>query len=105
VTLANVHLTFVSGWNTRQLRRRLGVLRTATCPSVLMGDLNVDVRRATRVSGLQPLALAPTMPVNEPVTQLDHIPTDDVAGLAGSGGVGAAHRLLLSDHRALSVDF
>ena len=104
VTVANVHLTFVPGWNAHQLRRLLGVLRTATCPVVLMGDLNMDVRRATRVSGLQPLALAPTFPVDDPVTQLDHILTDDVAGLAASGGVGAAHRLPLSDHRALSVD-
>ena len=69
-----------------------------------MGDLNMDVRRAMRASGLQPLALAPTFPVDEPVTQLDHILTDDVAGLAASAGVGTAHRLPLSDHRALSVD-
>jgi endonuclease/exonuclease/phosphatase family metal-dependent hydrolase len=104
VTVANVHLTFVAGWNARQLRRLMGALRTSTCPVVLMGDLNMDVRQATRVSGLQPLALAPTFPMDEPTRQLDHILTDDVAGLGANGGVGTAHRLPLSDHRALSVD-
>lgn len=104
LVVANVHLSFIPGWNARQLRRLMSALRTSTCPVVLMGDLNMDVRRATRVSGLQPLALAPTFPVDEPVQQLDHILTDDVTGLAASGDVGTAHRLPLSDHRALSVD-
>ena len=65
----------VPGWNRRQLRRLMGALRTATCPIVLMGDLTWTPADADAGQRLQPLALAPTFPVDEPVTQLDHILT------------------------------
>ena len=69
-----------------------------------MGDLNMGVRPATRLSRMQPLALAPTFPVDQPQRQIDHILTDDLTGLGAAAGVGRSHRLALSDHRALSVD-
>ena len=54
---------------------------------------------------MQPLALAPTFPVDRPQRQIDHILTDDLTGLAAAPGFGRSHRLTsLSDHRALSVD-
>ncbi len=104
LTVAGVHLTFVPGWNARQLRRLTRALRTSTAPVVLMGDLNMGVRRATRLSRMQPLALAPTFPVDQPRQQIDHILTDDRTALAATPTVGRSHRLPLSDHRALSVD-
>ena len=104
VTVAAVHLTFIPGWNAHQLRRLTSALRTRPGPVVLMGDLNMGVGQATRLSRMQPLALAPTFPVARPQRQIDHILTDDLTGLAAAPGVGRSHRLALSDHRALSVD-
>jgi endonuclease/exonuclease/phosphatase family metal-dependent hydrolase len=100
VTVADVHLTFVEWWNGRQLARVRDSLVTADRPLVLMGDLNMAPARAMRITGMRPLATAPTFPARAPRTQLDHVLLD--GDLPPS--TGRAVELPLSDHRALVVD-
>lgn len=100
-TVVGTHLTFIPGWNARQLRHVVRATRTLPGPRVVMGDLNMSGDRPARVSGLRPLARASTYPLTAPQRQLDHV--------LGSGRVAArsAARSLdlgLSDHRALAVD-
>ncbi|MCC2335467.1 endonuclease/exonuclease/phosphatase family protein [Cellulomonas wangsupingiae] len=101
LTVVGTHLTFIPGWNVRQLRHLVRVTRTMPGPKVVMGDLNLAGEQPSRLSGLRSLVQAPTFPVAEPVRQLDHV-------LAGPGlhatGAGESLDLGLSDHRALVVD-
>jgi endonuclease/exonuclease/phosphatase family metal-dependent hydrolase len=98
VTMCTTHLSYVPGWNGRQLRRVAGAL---TGPVALLGDLNMDRRPAARASGLSPVDAGPTYPAPRPRRRLDHV-------LLGGGPVPAGPaetpRLPLSDHRALVVD-
>jgi len=100
VTVACTHLTFVPWWNGRQLRALTGALEATTGPLALVGDLNMGLERAVRITRLTPAARALTFPVDEPREQIDHILTspDLVATSA------RAVRLPLSDHRALVAD-
>ncbi len=100
VTVANTHLSFVPGWNVLQLRSLVRSLAGTREPLVLVGDLNMEQRRAASVSGLRPLATAATFPVDQPRQQLDHVLVR--GGLAASSPA-VAHRTALSDHRALTV--
>ncbi|WP_136519045.1 MULTISPECIES: endonuclease/exonuclease/phosphatase family protein [Cellulomonas] len=100
-TVVGTHLTFIPGWNARQLRHAVRATRTLPGPRVLMGDLNMTGDRPARVSGMRSLARASTYPLGTPQRQLDHV--------LGSGRVRAASGaraldLGLSDHRALVVD-
>lgn len=99
LTVAATHLTFVPGWNRRQLRMLARSLPT-TSSAVIAGDLNMDVPTATAVTGLRPLATGDTFPVDAPTEQLDH--------LLGTRDLRAEHAevvtLPLSDHRALVAD-
>jgi endonuclease/exonuclease/phosphatase family metal-dependent hydrolase len=99
-TVANTHLSFLPGWNVLQLRRLLRSLTGTREPLALIGDLNMEPRRAARVSGLRALASAPTFPVEAPTQQLDHVL---VRGDLRATGPAEARRLPLSDHRALVV--
>ena len=101
LTVANTHLSFVPGWNRRQLRLLVRDMRGFPGPHVLMGDLNMSPVKVVRWSGLRPLGAAPTFPAHEPEAQLDHILTDD-DGLRVERC--CAPRLPISDHRALVVD-
>jgi endonuclease/exonuclease/phosphatase (EEP) superfamily protein YafD len=94
-------LSFVPGWNRRQLRRLIHDLRGFPGPRLLTGDLNLTPAAVGRWSGMRPLAVAKTFPASDPNRQLDHILTDD-AGLRG----GAVHAELMpiSDHRPLVVE-
>ncbi|WP_324275937.1 endonuclease/exonuclease/phosphatase family protein [Blastococcus brunescens] len=98
-TVCTTHLSFVPGWNRRQLRQVMATLSGRPGPLVLLGDLNMTPRPAARVSGLLPLAAAPTFPVHRPTRQLDHVL---VRGLRATGPTEAV-QLPLSDHRALVV--
>lgn len=99
-TVVGTHLTFIPGWNVRQLRHLVRVTRAMPGARVVMGDLNLAGDRPARVTGLHPLARAATFPVAAPDRQLDH-----VLGTAGVRATGAqALDLGLSDHRALVVD-
>lgn len=99
-TVCTTHLSFVPGWNRRQLRQVMASLAGCPEPLVLLGDLNMTSRPAARVSALLPLAAAPTFPVHRPTRQLDHVLAS--GGLRVTGPVEWP-RLPLSDHRALVV--
>jgi endonuclease/exonuclease/phosphatase family metal-dependent hydrolase len=101
MSVANTHLSFVPGWNRRQLRRLVKDLRGLPGPHLLAGDLNLTPEAASRCSGLRALASAPTFPADVPTKQLDHILTDDPALCARNSSAPVA---ALSDHRPLAVD-
>ena len=100
-TVANTHLSFMPGWNALQLRRLARSLEGTREPLVVVGDLNMEVRQATAVSGLRSIAAADTFPADGPRRQLDHVL---VRGPLRAAGPATALRLPLSDHRALLVD-
>jgi endonuclease/exonuclease/phosphatase family metal-dependent hydrolase len=100
LNVMTTHLSFLPVWNVLQLRRVLRPLQVTPVPAVLMGDLNMDLRQAVRVTGMQPLVEQSSYPADRPNEQIDHILG---RGLADNGA-GVAHELPLSDHLALSVD-
>jgi endonuclease/exonuclease/phosphatase family metal-dependent hydrolase len=100
VTVTNTHLSFMPGWNALQLRRLVRSLEGTREPLVVIGDLNMEVRQAARVSGLRSIAAADTFPADSPRRQLDHVL---VRGPLRATGPATAPRLPLSDHRALVV--
>ncbi|MEV7397154.1 endonuclease/exonuclease/phosphatase family protein [Aeromicrobium sp. NPDC092404] len=100
LTAASTHLSFVPWWGSRQLRSLTTSLGGLARPLVLMGDLNMSPGRAAGITGMRSLVSAPTFPVDKPLEQLDHVLGDgDWQSITG-----AAHRLPISDHRALVVD-
>ncbi len=99
--VATTHLSFIRWWNLRQMRLLMRSLRDGSAPLVLTGDLNMDARRASDLTGLRPLATGLTFPTEDPTEQLDHILTDDPGLVAHHDEVV---RLPLSDHRALVAD-
>jgi endonuclease/exonuclease/phosphatase family metal-dependent hydrolase len=101
LTVAGTHLTYLSGWNSVQLRLLTRTLRRCCDPVVLLGDLNMHAAAAQRAtSGMARLATGLTFPADRPRKQIDHVLG---RGVATAGG-GRTHALPLSDHRALSVD-
>jgi len=101
LTVANTHLSFVPGWNRRQLRRLVHDLRGFPGPRLLIGDLNMTPPTVRRWSGMRALAVAATFPAEAPNRQLDHILTDDDSL---RGGATEAELMPISDHRPLVVD-
>jgi endonuclease/exonuclease/phosphatase family metal-dependent hydrolase len=101
ISVVNTHLSFISGWNRRQLRMLGRALGRRARPMILLGDLNMGPTPAQTITGMSPLASGLTFPAHAPTEQIDH--------LLGAGdlpaGRAAVHRLDLSDHCALSVDF
>ncbi|MFC6021188.1 endonuclease/exonuclease/phosphatase family protein [Plantactinospora solaniradicis] len=105
ITAAATHLSFVPGWNIRQLRQVIRALRTLPAPRILLGDLNLPAGLATIVSGWRSLARRPTYPAKQPRVQLDHILADPRGGhpLPAVTAVRTP-AATISDHRPLVVD-
>ncbi|MEV1110725.1 endonuclease/exonuclease/phosphatase family protein [Micromonospora sp. NPDC049751] len=105
LTVAATHLSFVPGWNARQLRQTVRALRALPGPRVLLGDLNLPAGPARLVSRWQPLGRRPTYPSGQPRVQLDHILADRHA-LDALPPVRAVTTptSTISDHRPLLVD-
>ncbi len=101
LTVANTHLSFVPGWNRRQLRRLVHDLGGFPGPRLLAGDLNLTPSAVHRWSGMRALAVATTFPAPAPDRQLDHILTDD---RRLRGGATEAELMPISDHRPLVID-
>lgn len=101
LTVANTHLSVIPRWNLLQLRRVVSALKACGEPSLLMGDLNLEPKRAAAATRMRPLATGLTFPAHAPVRQLDHILG---AGALREASPAAAPELPLSDHRPLSVD-
>jgi endonuclease/exonuclease/phosphatase family metal-dependent hydrolase len=101
LTVANTHLSFVPGWNRRQLRGLARDLRGLPGPHVLTGDLNLGLAAVARVSGMRSLAAAATFPASAPEQQLDHLLTDDADLVATEV---RTPEMSISDHRPLIVE-
>jgi endonuclease/exonuclease/phosphatase family metal-dependent hydrolase len=99
-TVANTHLSFVPGWNARQLRHLLRSLTGTYEPLVLIGDLNMAPRQVGRLTRMRSIASAPTFPSHGPAEQLDHVL---VRGDLRASGPAETPQLPVSDHRALVV--
>ncbi len=100
MTVATTHLSFVPGWNVRQLRRVRRWLTSLPGPHVLLGDLNLPAAVVRPATGWTPLVSASTYPAAAPRVQLDHVLASRPLSVTGS----RQHLLAVSDHRALTVD-
>ncbi|WP_029111892.1 endonuclease/exonuclease/phosphatase family protein [Mycobacterium sp. URHB0044] len=101
LTVANTHLSFVPGWNRRQLLRLVRDLRGLPGPRVLTGDLNMNPASVRRWSRLRSLVSAPTFPADSPERQLDYVLTDDPGLVAVRSSTPT---MPISDHRPLVVE-
>ena len=106
LTVAATHLSFVPGWNVRQLRHIVRALRALPAPRILLGDLNLPAGPARRSSPAgDPSAAAPPTPPRNPAsnsttssptgTALDRLPPVTAVTTPPS---------TISDHRPLLVD-
>jgi endonuclease/exonuclease/phosphatase family metal-dependent hydrolase len=100
LTVVNTHLSFVGWWGRRQLRRVMRAVEGVE-PLVLVGDLNMGLDRAERVTGLRTLLDAATFPAHQPTEQLDHVL---VRGDVGRPETVCVRSMPLSDHCAVTVD-
>jgi endonuclease/exonuclease/phosphatase family metal-dependent hydrolase len=104
LTVATTHLSFVPGWNLRQLRHAVRALRGLPAPRILLGDLNMPAAAVRAFTRWRPLGRVATYPSPVPRAQLDHV-------LADSRGIGSLGRVVqvstpkvdVSDHRPLVV--
>ncbi|GAA4244229.1 endonuclease/exonuclease/phosphatase family protein [Dactylosporangium darangshiense] len=104
VTIATTHLSFVPGWNVRQLRLVRRALRGLPAPRVLLADLNLPGGLPRLVSGWRRLAGIPTYPSHAPRVQFDHVLADRHGFERLPRVVGVeSPRLPFSDHRPLVV--
>ena len=105
LTVAATHLSFVPGWNVRQLRQVVRALRLLPAPRILLGDLNLPAWATRAISGWRLLGRRPTYPAGQPRVQLDHVIADR-HGFDRLPPVTAVQTPLstISDHRPLLVD-
>ena len=101
MTVATTHLSFVPGWNGRQLRQAVRALRNLPAPRVLLGDLNLPGLLPAWLTGWEMLATMPTYPTDDPRVQLDHVLGD---GPLPPVRLARAVATPLSDHRAVFID-
>ena len=99
-TVVTAHLSFVPGWNVRQLRAVSRWARSFPGPRLLVGDLNLPGALPGRITGWTQLARVPTYPSWRPRVQFDHVLADHQATVTRV----RAMRLPVSDHCALAVD-
>ncbi|HET7900533.1 MAG TPA: endonuclease/exonuclease/phosphatase family protein [Candidatus Nanopelagicales bacterium] len=103
-TVATAHLSFVPGYNVRQLKALRRWLHGLPRPLVLLGDFNLPGRIPGRVTGFVELVREPTYPVLRPRVQLDHVLADGLTAHEQATAEAAVHLLPVSDHAAVSVD-
>jgi endonuclease/exonuclease/phosphatase family metal-dependent hydrolase len=102
ITVVTTHLSFVPGWNVRQLRAISRWVADLPAPRVLLGDVNMPGALPRLVSGWTQLARVPTYPSYHPRVQFDHVLADDIP----DGRVRRVEAMPrpVSDHCALLVD-
>ncbi|MET9410350.1 endonuclease/exonuclease/phosphatase family protein [Streptomyces sp. NPDC002935] len=126
-TVVALHLSFVPGWNIRQLLTVRAWIADLPRPQVVLGDFNLTgvlpravldapgptgrrtgLRRSRQGNtpplprGWRDLARTPTYPAHRPLVQFDHVLATGIEAPTAS----AAHtpRTAISDHRPLVVD-
>ena len=102
-TVATAHLSFVPGFNVKQLRQLRSWLAEFPRPLILMGDFNLPGNLPARITGYTSLVKQATYPSMRPTAQLDHILADRLPGGALMAPA-IVHRLVVSDHAAVSAD-
>ena len=100
VTVVTAHLSFVPGWNVRQVRAIARWARSLPGPRLLLGDLNLPGGVPALASGWTRLARMATYPSWRPRVQLDHV----LAEVPATDVRAEVVRLPVSDHCALLVD-
>jgi endonuclease/exonuclease/phosphatase family metal-dependent hydrolase len=101
LTVAVTHLSFVPGWNLRQLVSVRRALRALPGPRILLGDLNLPGRLPAAVTRWPDAFVGPTYPSTGPRVQLDHVLVEPGRLAVVGGGVAA---LGISDHCAGYAD-
>jgi endonuclease/exonuclease/phosphatase family metal-dependent hydrolase len=107
VTVATAHLTFVPGYNTKQLSELRAFLAGRPRPMILLGDFNTPGGIPGLVTGWTQIARTPTYPVVKPRVQFDHIMADgwNEEALTQARASAQAVPLPVSDHCALVAEF
>ena len=103
-TVATAHLSFVPGYNVRQLRQLKRWLSGLPRPVFLLGDFNLPGSLPRRLTGWTPLATMPTYPSTNPKVQFDHVLADGLSGAQLNSVRATALSLPVSDHCAVTVD-
>jgi len=101
LTVAVTHLSFVPGWNLRQLRRLRRELAGLPTPRILLGDFNLPGRLPAAITRWPDGYAGATYPNPDPKVQLDHVLVERGRLVPSGGGVA---RLPVSDHCAMWVD-
>ena len=105
LTVIATHLSFVPGWNVRQLRSVIRALRAMPAPRLLLADLNLPGGLASAFSGWRRLGQRPTYPSPTPRLQFDHILLDPRGGAVVPPVVAVTTPVVpVSDHRPLVVE-
>ncbi len=87
LTVATTHLSFVPGWNLRQLRHAVRALRALPAPRILLGDLNMPGRpgpRRHRLETARPGAHLPQPVATRPARPHPRRPARRATASAGS---------------------
>lgn len=106
VTVATAHLSFVPGYNVKQIRTLSKHLATRNNPVLIIGDFNLPGQISARVTGWDSLAKLPTYPTFKPRIQFDHMLARGFGTESVKLAKASAHALALeiSDHCALVVE-
>lgn len=104
ISVVTAHLSFVPGWNVRQLRALRTRLASWPRPLLLLGDLNLPWNLPARLTGWKSLLDAPTYPSVAPRIQFDHVLADGLPAAVTDEAVATVHSLAVSDHAAVTVD-
>jgi endonuclease/exonuclease/phosphatase family metal-dependent hydrolase len=106
LTVATTHLSFVPGYNVKQLRKLTKHLSDRDNPVLILGDFNLPGKIAKFVSRWDSLAELPTYPTFKPRVQFDHIISRGISNEAIVHAQKSAQvmQLAISDHGALVVE-
>ena len=106
ITVANAHLSFVPGYNIKQLRKLTKHLSNRPNPVLIIGDFNLPGKLANLVSRWDSLAALPTYPTFKPRIQFDHVIARGLNEETIQRAKASAEvlQLPISDHCALIVE-
>lgn len=105
-TIATTHLSFVPGFNIKQLRKLTKHLSERPNPVLIFGDFNLPGKIANFVSRWDSLSELPTYPTMNPRIQFDHIIARGLSDAVINQARNSAEvlQLPISDHCALVVE-
>ena len=105
-TVATAHLSFVPGFNVKQLRKLTKHLSERSNPVIIFGDFNLPGKTAKLVSRWDSLAELPTYPTFKPRIQFDHVISRGLNEETIQRAKASAEvmPLAISDHCALVVE-